>query len=153
MRLARPRRAAYRRVMPGGPSPLVGLVLFVVAATCPALVVWAAVRLGPVLADRIGEWWRGRRPEPLREPLESVVASLRRLRREIRDVPPTTNVRAQALAAAYDDVLIDVCRIVGVDAPLVDAEGSDRAYARLQTEAALEQAGIALDPPGSVTAG
>lgn len=139
--------------MPGGPSPLVGLVLFVVAATCPALAVWMIVRMGPVVADRIGEWWRGRRCEPIGQPLESVVASLRRLRHEIRDVPPTTNVRAQALAAAYDDVLIDVCRIVGVETPLAEAEGAERAFARLQTEAALEQAGIALDPPGSVTAG
>ncbi|MDN5857327.1 MAG: hypothetical protein L0H84_01775 [Pseudonocardia sp.] len=139
--------------MPGGPSPLVGLVFFVVAATCPALVVWAIVRFGPMVVDRIGDRWRRRRREPDCRPLESEVASLRRLRRELRNAPPTTNVRAQALTAAYDDALIEVCRIVGVDPPLAGADGADRAFARLQTEAALEQAGIALDPPGSVTAG
>ncbi len=139
--------------MPGGPPPLVGLVLFVVAATCPAVVAWLAVRIAPSLVGKLGDCLRDRRVRPEGQPLETVVAALRRLRREIRDVPPTTNVRAQALAAAYDDVLIDVCRIVGVDSPLVGAEAAERPFARLQTEAALEQAGITLDPPGSVTAG
>jgi hypothetical protein len=46
-----------------------------------------------------------------------------------------------------------VCRIVGLESPLVGAEAGERPFARLQTEAALEQAGIRLDPPGSVTAG
>lgn len=138
--------------MPGGPPPLVGLVLYIVAAASPVLVVWLAVRVVPSMVDRIGDALRGRQPQPL-VPLESIVASLRRLRREIRDVPPTTNVRAQALSAAYDEVLLDACRIVGVAAPLADASGTDRPFARLMTEAALERAGIALDPPGSVTAG
>jgi hypothetical protein len=42
---------------------------------------------------------------------------------------------------------------VGVDAPLACAVGTeDRAFARLLTEAALEDAGISLDPPQDDTA-
>jgi hypothetical protein len=42
-----------------------------------------------------------------------------------------------------------VCRCIEVDAPLAAAVGSDRPYARLITECALEDAGIVLDPPGA----
>ena len=137
--------------MPGVPA-LLGLGLFLLAAASPILIVWLAVRVIPAAVDRMCDSFRERRPQ-IGPPLESVVASLRRLRRELRDVPPTTNVRAQALTAAYDEVLLDTCRLVGVEAPLACAEGAERPFARLLTEAALEDAGIALDPPGSVTAG
>jgi hypothetical protein len=80
------------------------------------------------------------------------VADLRRLRREVRYCPPATQVRTVALNAAYDHTLLDVCRIVGVDAPLLDAPEADRAFARLLTEAVLEDAGVALDPPAGGTA-
>lgn len=132
-----------------------GLLTYAVISVCPALLVWLALRIGPVLLDAAEAWQRRRhrRQEPEGPPLEKVVAAVRRLRREIRSGSPTTHVRARALAAAYDDVLVDLCRIVGVDTPLACAEEADRPFARLQTEAALEQAGIALDPPGSVTAG
>jgi hypothetical protein len=55
-----------------------------------------------------------------------------------------------ALLSAYDDVLAEVCRAVGVDVErlVATAEGGpDRAYARLLAEAELEAAGVALDPP------
>jgi hypothetical protein len=52
-----------------------------------------------------------------------------------------------ALFGAYDETLLEACAMVGVDAPLATATGPDRAFARLLTEAALEDAGIALDPP------
>lgn len=137
--------------MPGG-SSLLGLLVYVLIAASPVVLIWLAARVVPFLIDRVCDQFARRKPT-VRPPLETVVARLRRLRRELRDIPPTTNVRAQALAAAYDDVLLDACRLVGVDAPLAGAEGADRPFARLLTEAALEEAGIALDPPGSVTAG
>jgi hypothetical protein len=51
-----------------------------------------------------------------------------------------------AVEAAYDDTLLECCRLVDIDAPLATADAGDRPYARLLTEAALENAGIALDP-------
>ena len=76
------------------------------------------------------------------------VSTVRRLRRELKGAPPTTQVRRVALQAAYDDALVDACRVAGIpDPPLAGAEGSDRPFARLLTEAALEEAGVALDPP------
>ena len=79
------------------------------------------------------------------------MGNLRRLRREVRGRAPT-QVRRLALLAAYDDTLIEACRIVGVDAPLAEADPSERHFARLLTEAELEEAGIALDPPSGATA-
>jgi hypothetical protein len=60
-------------------------------------------------------------------------------------------VRRVAVLAAYDDALLDVCRLVEVDAPLATAVGHDRAFARLLTEAAVEDAGIPLDLPAGGT--
>jgi hypothetical protein len=142
--------------MPGGPF-LLGLAIYVIAAASPIVMIWVLVRVIPAAVDRVTDAVARRNPpdrdriSPL--PLELVVSQLRRLRRELRDAPPTTIVRAHALAAAYDDVLLDACHLVGVDAPLADADEAERPFARLLTEAALEAAGIALDPPGSVTAG
>jgi hypothetical protein len=137
------------RAVTGDRPVLVGLLLYLLVAVTPTLVVWLVLRLVPVaaaLAER-------RRTPPPPPSLEFVVANLRRLRREVRGAPPPSQVRRLALAAAYDDTLLQLCALVGVDAPLADADEADRAFARLLTEAALEQAGIALDPPrGSAAA-
>jgi len=50
--------------------------------------------------------------------------------------------------AAYDDVLHDLCRAVGLARPpLREVPERERPFARLQTEAAIEEAGVLLDPP------
>lgn len=130
---------------------LMDLMFYVLVAAAPILIFWAVSRLLPaavtaVLELRVLERRRARRT-PAGPPLEVVVANLRRLRREVRGPPPSTQVRTLALIAAYDATLLDVCRLLGVDAPLGPATGSDRAFARLLTEASIEDAGIALDPP------
>jgi hypothetical protein len=130
---------------------LLGLLLYLLVAVAPTLVVWVAVRLLPAVVDALAE--RCRRPRgPSTRPLEAAVGNLRRLRREIRLRPPSTQVRRVALLGAYDETLLEVCAVVGVDAPLAAAVGSDRPFARLLTEAALEDAGIAIDPPTGDTA-
>ena len=63
-----------------------------------------------------------------------------------------TQVRHLALLSAYDQTLVQACDIVGVDAPLDGATEAERPFARLLTEAQLEEAGIALDPPGAAAA-
>ncbi|OLS97327.1 hypothetical protein BJF90_42745 [Pseudonocardia sp. CNS-004] len=126
---------------------LVGLLLYVAIALAPTVIVWFGVRILPAVVTSFLERRRpaGAAAGPC---LESVVADLRRLHRQVRDCRPPTRVRTVALLSAYDDTLLEACAMVGVDAPLATATGSDRAFTRMLTEAALEDAGIALDPPG-----
>jgi hypothetical protein len=130
-----------------GDRPVVeGLLLYVAIAVAPTVVVWLGVRLLPAVVTSFLE--RTRRTDPSTGPcLESVVSNLRRLHRLVRDCRPPTRVRTVALLAAYDDTLLEACAMVDLDAPLATASASDRAFARMLTEAALENAGIALDPP------
>lgn len=72
--------------------------------------------------------------------------------------PALTRTHRVALLAAYDDVLLAICRAAGVARPplrgWVEAGGTSgalepgRALARLRTEAELEATGIRVDPPG-----
>ncbi|MCO1660022.1 hypothetical protein [Pseudonocardia humida] len=132
--------------MAGDRPAVAGLLLYLLIAATPTLVFWVSLRVLPALVARVAERRRSRH-QPTATPLESTVADLRRLRREVRSREQRTHVRRTAVLAAYDDALLDVCRQVEVDAPLATAVGHDRVYARLITEAALEDAGIALDPP------
>ncbi len=136
--------------MPGDGSVFFGLLIYALVAATPTLLVWVAVRwLPPVIGYLIDLRLQRRRPPG--PTLESVVGHLRRLRREVRGKHPT-QVRHLALLSAYDDTLLQACRIVGVDAPLTEATEAERPFARLLTEAQLEEAGIALDPPGAAAA-
>jgi hypothetical protein len=130
----------------GGRPVAEGLLLYIAIAVAPTVVVWLGVRLLPAVVTSFLE--RRRQTNlPVGPCLESVVADLRRLHRKARDCRPPTRVRTVALLAAYDDTLLEACALVGVDAPLATASARDRAFARMLTEAALENAGIAIDPP------
>jgi uncharacterized iron-regulated membrane protein len=126
-----------------------GVLEYVAIAAAPTLFVWALVRLVPVLLDlleRIAS--RRRPPTPQGRPYERLVADLHRLRREVRGTAPTTHVRRVAVLAAYDDVLDDLSRAVGVERPrLSDVPERERPFSRLQAEAALEAAGVPLEEP------
>jgi len=122
----------------------VGLLLYLLVAVAPTLLFWLALRVVPAAVEWVSER-RARRRSPSGPVLEVSIAHLRRLRREVRGRTPPTQVRRLALYAAYDDTLIEVCGLVGVDAPLGSTTDSDRAFARLLTEAELEDAGVALD--------
>ncbi len=136
--------------MPGDGSVFVDLLIYALVAAAPTLLVWVAVRwLPPVIGHLVDLRLQRRRPPG--PTLESVVGHLRRLRREVRGKHPT-QVRHLALLSAYDDTLLQACLIVGVDAPLTEATEAERPFARLLTEAQLEEAGIALDPPGAAAA-
>lgn len=118
-------------------------------AVAPTLFCWAAARFAPALRDLLEHVLALRRPapQPAGPSLESLVKDLRRLRAEVRGPGPPTRVRRVALLAAYDDVLLDLCRVADVECPLDGAPPGERPYVRLLTEAVLEDAGIALDPP------
>ncbi len=133
--------------MAGDRSALMGLLLYLLVAVLPTVAFWCALRLLPAAYSRWEER-RNQRREALGPSLQQVAADLRRLRREIRGGRATTQVRRVALLAAYDGALLDACRVAGVaDPPLASASPTDRPYARLLTEAALEDAGVVLDPP------
>jgi hypothetical protein len=132
--------------MAGDRPVLLGLLLYLLVAATPTVLFWAALRLLPAALTAWCER-RKRRDAPAGPPLESVVANLRRLRREVCRGCYHTQVRRMAVEAAYDDTLLECCRLVAVDAPLATADARDRPFARLLTEAALENAGITLDPP------
>lgn len=134
--------------MAGDRPVLLGLLLYLLVAAAPTVLFWVALRLVPAAVSAYVERRHRRRQVSTGPALESVVADLRRLRREVCCGTQRTQVRRVALQAAYDDTLLECCRLVRVDAPLADAEGRERAFARLLTEAALEDAGIPLDPPG-----
>jgi hypothetical protein len=138
--------------MAGDRPVLLGLLLYLLVAATPTVLFWAALRLLPAVVTAWAERRRRRRAPPAGPALESVVANLRRLRREVCCGGYRTQVRRVALQAAYDDTLLECCRLVEVDAPLAAADDRERAFARLLTEAALEAAGIALDPPRGGTA-
>jgi hypothetical protein len=130
----------------GDRSVLLGLLIYLLVAATPTLFVWVAVRwLPPAFGWFMDLTARRRRPPP-RPSLESVVGHVRRLRREMR-CEPANRTRRVALLEAYDRTLLELCGIVGVDAPLAEAGPTERAFARLLTEAQVEDAGIALDPP------
>jgi hypothetical protein len=131
----------------GDRPAIAGLILYLVIAVTPSVAFWLLLRALPAALTRFGEYRRSRRRPAPGPGLERTVADLRRLRREVRGRVPSTQVRRLAVLAAYDDALLDVCRMVEVDAPLATAVGADREFARLLTEAALEYAGIPLDPP------
>jgi hypothetical protein len=137
----------------GDRPALVSLLLYLLLAVAPTAAFWLAVQVIPAAVAAVARIRRNRAPVPVGRPLERLVADLRRLRGQMRGPPPTTMVRRNALVAAYDDVLLDVCAAVGIDAPLAGATDAERPFARLQTEAAVEAAGIVLDPrPGDGSA-
>jgi hypothetical protein len=130
--------------MAGDRPVLVGLLLYLLVAAAPTLLFWLALRLIPAAMEGISDRL-ARRRRPRGPCLESSVANLRRLRRELRCGVQPTQVRRLALYAAYDDTLIEVCGLVGLDPPLGSTTEPDRAFARLLTEAELEGAGVRLD--------
>ncbi|MCW2740115.1 MAG: uncharacterized protein JWR45_537 [Blastococcus sp.] len=88
-----------------------------------------------------------RHPEPLRRPLQVVAADVRRLARQIALVPAgAPMLRRRALAAAFDDVLIEAALLLDVPHGLaaVPVDSAARDLERLRLFAALEAAGLAV---------
>ena len=87
-----------------------------------------------------------RHPEPVRRPLQVVAADVRRLGRQITLVPAGAPMaRRRALAAAYEDVLIEAALLLDVPNDLRTAPaGPIREAERLRLLAELEAAGLAV---------
>jgi hypothetical protein len=115
-------------------------------AVVAGLIAWT----GPVarwLHRRLDSRRAARRPQPGRRPLQVVAADVRRLGRQIALVPAGAPMaRRRALAAAYDDVLMEAALLLDVPHDLGTAPvGPVRDAARLRLVAELEEAGLAVD--------
>ena len=122
------------------------LQIGVSVALAAALIAWT----GPTVHWVHLRWERRRAarcPEPGRRPLQVVAADVRRLGRQIALVPAGAPMaRRRALAAAYDDVLIEAALLLDVPTDLRTAPvGPVRDAARLQLVAELVDAGLAVD--------
>lgn len=86
-------------------------------------------------------------PTPVGRPLEAIAADLRRIN-GLLDVPRAQSfvVRAGTLRA-YDTVLAEACRALGVEHRLDGSAERDCSVERLQAEAALEGQGMVLRGP------
>jgi hypothetical protein len=114
-------------------------------AVFAALIAWT----GPVLRwiCRTRDRRRAARdPLPGRRPLQVVAADVRRLARSVALVPAGSPMaRRRALAAAYDDVLVEAADLLEVPHELRTApDGPARDVERLRLLAALEGAGLAV---------
>jgi hypothetical protein len=128
---------------------LFGLLQVVAISLLPVAIVGAFLH-ARVLLDhglRLARRLHLVRPPPVRPdgpPLETLAATLRRLRERVRSPRPGTAVaRQRGIAAAYDDALVNTARALEVPTTLADLpEGFDREAERLRLEDALEQAGL-----------
>jgi hypothetical protein len=86
-------------------------------------------------------------PAPSAPAIEDLAAALRRVRRNVLTTAPGTPMaRRRGTVAAYDDLLAQAARALGVPDLLTDLrEGTDREAERLRLEHLLRQAGLSLD--------
>jgi len=83
---------------------------------------------------------------PTGMPIERIAADLRRIRRQaLMPAWGTPMARRRAIAAAYDEALLDACRALDVQTELDRiTDALERESERLRTEAELERAGVEL---------
>jgi hypothetical protein len=124
-----------------------GSLLQIAAMTAGLAAVFRAT--GPLLRwigrciDRRRE---ARQPRTNRRPIQVVAADVRRLARQLSLVPAGAPMaRRRALAAAYDDVLIEAAVLLEIPHQMrTIPDGRARDVERLRLQAALEGAGLAV---------
>ncbi|WP_374454874.1 hypothetical protein [Nocardioides sp.] len=103
--------------------------------------------------DELGRAWRRTRrrlappPQPPAGPaIEDLARSLRRLRPQVlAPAPGATMARRRGTTMAYDDLLAEAARALGVPDELTGMrEGTDRDAERLRLEHLLREAGLSL---------
>jgi len=89
-------------------------------------------------------------PVPAGRPIERIAADARRLRPQVLYTAPGTPVaKREGIRKAYEDVLVEGCRALGVEdlmSPL--PPGPEREAERLRVEYLLDQAGLNLRQAG-----
>lgn len=126
---------------------VIGLLAVVACTAMLGLVVGGALYAAAL--GRFVQRHRHHAPRPDGRPLERVVADLHRIRAEVlAPVPGTSKVRRDATLAAYDDVLAEACRALGLPDHLTGVPaGAEREAERMHTEWRLEQAGVPVSSP------
>ncbi|WP_158879603.1 hypothetical protein [Amycolatopsis anabasis] len=123
--------------------PVGNLLLYAVVATAPTIGFWLALRLGRAVRTFVA---RRRAPRPEGLPIERLAADLRRVHRALTEFAPgTPATRRYAARQAYDALLMQACREVGVRHRLDRVpEGVDREVERLRVEQGLRDAGLVI---------
>ena len=85
---------------------------------------------------------------PMNRAIEPIARDLRRLHLAVRNQPPGRSMaRHSGVLGAYDDILLEACRALGVPDTLSDLPaGTERDAERLRVEYLLEEAGLRLRP-------
>jgi hypothetical protein len=86
-------------------------------------------------------------PQPLGRPIEVIARDARRLGQRFRSEPSGLSfAKFEGLRRAYDDVLAESCRALGLETPLSDLRpGAERDAERLRVEYLLAQLGWWLE--------
>ena len=132
----------------GFPAGPLGGLLVVAAVTSTLVAVVGAVfapRQVARLLRRLGPR-RTELPAPTRLPIERIARNARRVRGELAAVPSGTPMaRRRGLTSAYDDLLVDACRALGVADTFSSLEpGLQRDCERLRVEQRLQDVGLRL---------
>lgn len=121
------------------------------------VVVTFAALLGPRRVGRLTravarvvryvESLRPEQPRPLGRPIELIASDARRLSSSFRRVPEDASfARFEGRRRAYDDVLVEACRAVGVEHRLKALPpGPELDRERYRVELVLQHAGLPLD--------
>ena len=121
------------------------------------VVVTFAALLGPRRVGRLRravarvvryvESLRPEQPRPLGRPIELIASDARRLSSSFRRVPEDASfARFEGRRRAYDDVLVEACRAVGVEHRLKALPpGPELDRERYRVELVLQHAGLPLD--------
>jgi hypothetical protein len=130
--------------MAGAGGVLANLILFAVVCIAPTVLFWCALR-----APRLLRWLLEKRAKPAQPqgpPIERVAADLRRVHRLLAGYPAgTPAARRLGTRQAYDELLIQACRQIGVSHRLTELpEGMDREIERLRVEESLRERGLAV---------
>ena len=96
---------------------------------------------------RFVENLRPEQPRPIGRPIELIASDARRLSNSFRRVPDDVSfARFEGRRRAYDDVLVEACRAVGVEHRLKALPpGPELDRERYRVELVLQHAGLPLD--------
>jgi hypothetical protein len=124
-----------------------GSILQIAAMTAVVAAVFAGI--GPLLRAMerlLDRPRRARQLETSRRPIQVVAADVRRLARQLSLVPAGAPMaRRRALAAAYDDVLVEAADLLDIEHELrTTPDGPARDIERFRLLADLEGAGLAV---------
>lgn len=134
------------------PDEAWGVVVLALITAGVVGAIWTLAHIADFLerGDRLARFMkfvRSPAPAPAGMPIERIAADLRRIRPQA--LTPTAGMpmaRRKAIAAAYDEALLDACRALDVPTELDRmTDALERESERLRTEAELERAGVTFD--------